>query len=313
MINLNSKIYVAGHSGLVGSAILRRLKLKGYKNIITKSRKELDLKNKEKVFQYLKKIKPDFIFIAAAKVGGIYANNNFKADFIYDNLSIQLNLIHGAFLSGVKDLIFLGSSCVYPRKCKQPIKEKYLLSGVLENTNDAYAIAKIAGIKMCESYNIQYGTNYKCLMPTNTFGPNDDYDDFNSHFFPALIKKVHLLKKKKLKQLTLWGNGQAKREVIFVDDLADACIYFMKKKTKSFLINIGTGKDYTIKKFAKIILKTILPNKKINIRYDISKPNGTPRKILDISLARKYGWYAKSNLQKSILLTYNDYLNKINL
>jgi GDP-L-fucose synthase len=313
MINLNSKIYVAGHSGLVGSAILRRLKLKGYKNIITKSRKELDLKNKEKVFQYLKKIKPDFIFIAAAKVGGIYANNNFKADFIYDNLSIQLNLIHGAFLSGVKDLIFLGSSCVYPRKCKQPIKEKYLLSGVLENTNDAYAIAKIAGIKMCESYNIQYGTNYKCLMPTNTFGPNDDYDDFNSHFFPALIKKVHLLKKKKLKQLTLWGNGQAKREVIFVDDLADACIYFMKKKTKSFLINIGTGKDYTIEKFAKIILKTILPNKKINIRYDISKPNGTPRKILDISLARKYGWYAKSNLQKSILLTYNDYLNKINL
>jgi GDP-L-fucose synthase len=188
-----------------------------------------------------------------------------------------------------------------------------LLSGVLENTNDAYAIAKIAGIKMCESYNIQYGTNYKCLMPTNTFGPNDDYDDFNSHFFPALIKKVHLLKKKKLKQLTLWGNGQAKREVIFVDDLADACIYFMKKKTKSFLINIGTGKDYTIEKFAKIILKTILPNKKINIRYDISKPNGTPRKILDISLARKYGWYAKSNLQKSILLTYNDYLNKINL
>jgi GDP-L-fucose synthase len=313
MINLNSKIYVAGHSGLVGSAILRRLKLKGYKNIITKSRKELDLKNKEKVFQYLKKIKPDFIFIAAAKVGGIYANSNFKADFIYDNLSIQLNLIHGAFLSGVKDLIFLGSSCVYPRKCKQPIKEKYLLSGVLENTNDAYAIAKIAGIKMCESYNIQYGTNYKCLMPTNTFGPNDDYDDFNSHFFPALIKKVHLLKKKKLKQLTLWGNGQAKREVIFVDDLADACIYFMKKKTKSFLINIGTGKDYTIEKFAKIILKTILPNKKINIRYDISKPNGTPRKILDISLARKYGWYAKSNLQKSILLTYNDYLNKINL
>ena len=312
MINLNSKIYVAGHSGLVGSAILRRLKLKGYKNIITKSRKELDLKNKEKVFQYLKKIKPDFIFIAAAKVGGIYANSNFKADFIYDNLSIQLNLIHGAFLSGVKDLIFLGSSCVYPRKCKQPIKEKYLLSGVLENTNDAYAIAKIAGIKMCESYNIQYGTNYKCLMPTNTFGPNDDYDDFNSHFFPALIKKVHLLKKKKLKQLTLWGNGQAKREVIFVDDLADACIYFMKKKTKSFLINIGTGKDYTIEKFAKIILKTILPNKKINIRYDISKPNGTPRKILDISLARKYGWYAKSNLQKSILLTYNDYLNKTN-
>ena len=313
MINLNSKIYVAGHSGLVGSAILRRLKLKGYKNIITKSRKELDLKNKEKVFQYLKKIKPDFIFIAAAKVGGIYANSKFKADFIYDNLSIQLNLIHGAFLSGVKDLIFLGSSCVYPRKCKQPIKEKYLLSGVLENTNDAYAIAKIAGIKMCESYNIQYGTNYKCLMPTNTFGPNDDYDDFNSHFFPALIKKVHLLKKKKLKQLTLWGNGQAKREVIFVDDLADACIYFMKKKTKSFLINIGTGKDYTIEKFAKIILKTILPNKKTNIRYDISKPNGTPRKILDISLARKYGWYAKSNLQKSILLTYNDYLNKINL
>tara|TARA_Y100001970_G_C14122855_1_gene797299 strand:- start:104 stop:1054 length:951 start_codon:yes stop_codon:yes gene_type:complete len=310
MIKLNSKIYIAGHTGLVGSAILRKLKQKGYKNIITISRKKLNLKDQNKVFNYIKKNKPDFIFIAAAKVGGIYSNSNFKADFIYDNLSIQLNLIQGAYMSGVKNLIFLGSSCVYPRMCKQPIKEEYLLSGKLEKTNDAYAIAKIAGIKMCESYNIQYGTNYRCLMPTNTFGPNDNYHGLNSHFFPALIKKVHQIKKKKLNNLTLWGNGKAKREVIFVDDIAEACIFFMKKKTKESLINIGSGKDYTIKKYAEIILKTIIPNKTIKIKYDLSKPNGTPRKLLSISLAKKYGWQAKMKLKESILFTYKSFLNK---
>ncbi len=230
MINQKSKIYVAGHNGLVGSAILRKLRLKGYKNLIFRSKKQLDLKNQKNVFNFLKKYKPKFIFIAAAKVGGIYSNNKYKAEYIFDNLSIQSNLIHSAYLCGIKNLIFLGSSCVYPRNCKQPIKEKYLLSGELEKTNDAYAIAKIAGIKMCESYNTQYKTNYKCLMPTNTFGPNDNYDDLNSHFFPALIKKVHKLKIRNQKKLTLWGNGKAKREVIYVDDIADACIYFMKKK-----------------------------------------------------------------------------------
>jgi len=310
MMKLTSKIYVAGHTGLVGSAIVRKLKSEGFKNIYTKTRKELDLKDQNKVFRYLKKIKPDFIFIAAAKVGGIFSNNNFKAEFIYDNLSIQLNIIHGAYSAGVKNLIFLGSSCVYPRMCKQPIKEKYLLSGSLEKTNDAYAIAKISGIKMCESYNEQYGTNYRCLMPTNTFGPNDDYDDLNSHFIPALIKKVHKIKIKNLKQLILWGNGKAKREAIYVDDIADACIFFMKKRTKEALINIGTGKDYSIQDYAKMILKTIIPKKKIKIKYDLTKPNGTPRKVLNVSLAKNYGWSAKFKLKDSLLLTYKNYRGK---
>jgi len=310
MINQKSKIYVAGHTGLVGSAILRKLKSKGYKNVIYRSRKQLDLKNQKNVFKFLKKHKPDFIFIAAAKVGGIYSNNKYRAEYIYDNLSIQSNLIHSAYLSGVKNLIFLGSSCVYPRNCKQPIKESYLLSGELEKTNDAYAIAKIAGIKMCESYNIQYKTNYKCLMPTNTFGANDNYNSLNSHFFPALIKKVHKLKINNKKELILWGNGLAKREVIYVDDIAEACIHFMNKRFKETLINIGTGKDYSITQFAKMILNLIVPRKKIRIRYDLSKPNGTPRKVLDVKLAKKYGWEAKNNLETAILETYHNFLTK---
>ena len=310
MISLNSKIYLAGHNGLVGSAILRKLKEKGYKKIFTLNRKKLDLKNQTKVLSFLKKNKPDFIFIAAAKVGGIYSNNKFKAEFIYENLTIQNNLIHSAYLSGVKNLIFLGSSCVYPRNCKQPIKEEYLLSGLLEPTNDAYAIAKIAGIKMCQSYNEQYKTNYICLMPTNTFGPNDNYHPLNSHFLPSLIRKIDLIKRKKNKYLNLWGNGKAKRELIYVDDLADACLYFMKKKTEHHLINIGTGKDYSINYFAKKILKILIPDRKIIIKYDKSKPNGTPRKVLNVSLAKKYGWKAKSNFKNSIIETYNSFKNK---
>ena len=212
MIKLNSKIYVAGHNGLVGSAIVRELKKNGYKNIITATKNKLNLIDQNKVLKFLKNKKPDFIFIAAAKVGGILANKKYKADFIYENISIQSNLIHGAYLCGIKNLIFLGSSCVYPRDCKQPIKESYLLTGKLENTNDAYAIAKIAGIKMCESYNEQYKTNYKCLMPTNTFGPNDNYTDLVSHFVPSLIKKIHKIKKNKDNKLILWGSGKHKRE-----------------------------------------------------------------------------------------------------
>ena len=308
MINKNSKIYVAGHNGLIGSAILRKLKDKGYTNIIYRSKKQLDLKSQAKVLNFLKKQKPNFIFIAAAKVGGIYANNKYKAEFIFDNLSIQSNLIHSAYLTGIKNLIFLGSSCVYPRNCKQPIKESYLLTGELEKTNDAYAIAKIAGIKMCESYNYQYKTNYKCLMPTNTFGPNDNYDSLNSHFFAALIKKSHQLKLNNKNELKLWGNGKAKREVIYVDDIADACIYFMKKKIKETVVNIGTGNDYTIKEYAKKILSQIIPNKKILIKYDLRKPNGTPRKVLDVSLAKKYGWYSKTKLNEAILKTYHNFL-----
>ena len=307
MISFNSKIYVAGHKGLVGSAIIRKLTDKGYKKIITAGRKKLDLTNQSKVFSFIKKHKPKFIFIAAAKVGGIYSNNKYKAEFIQENLSIQNNLIHSAYLSGVKNLIFLGSSCVYPRDCKQPIKEKYLLSGPLESTNDAYAIAKIAGIKMCQSYNEQYKTNYKCLMPTNTYGPNDNYHPLNSHFLPSLIRKVDLIKRKKSKYLYLWGNGKAKRELIYVDDLAEACLYFMNKKTKHHLINIGTGKDHQINYIAKQILKTLIPERKIIIKFDKSKPNGTPRKVLDISLAKKHGWKAKSNFINSILETYKSF------
>ena len=226
MINFNSKIYVAGHNGLVGSAILRRLRLKGFNNIIYRSKKQLDLKDQKKVFKFLKKNKPNFIFIAAAKVGGIYSNNKYRAEFIYENLLIQTNLIHSAYLCNIKNLIFLGSSCVYPKFCKQPIKENFLLSGLLETTNEPYAIAKIAGIKMCESYNLQYGTNYKCLMPTNTFGPNDKYDTLDSHFFPALLKKVYKLKINNKNSLQIWGNGKAKRELIYVDDVADAYIFY---------------------------------------------------------------------------------------
>ena len=312
MINLQSKIYVAGHKGLVGSAIVRQLKKEGYKKIIFADRSKLDLTNQLKVLKFLKKKKPDFIFIAAAKVGGIYSNNKYKAQFIYENLSIQSNLIHSAYLCGIKNLIFLGSSCVYPKKCKQPIKESYLLDGKLESTNDAYAVAKIAGIKMCQSYNEQYKTNYKCLMPTNTFGPNDNYHNLNSHFFPALIKKIHKLKKSKKKFLVLWGNGKAKREIIHVDDIAKACVYFMKRKTQHTLINIGTGKDYSIKYYANLILKLIIPNKKIVIKYDKLKPNGTPRKVLDVSLSKKYGWRYSMSLKDAIIKTYNSYLKEIN-
>lgn len=310
MINYNSKIFVAGHKGLVGSAILRKLKKKGYKKLIIVDKKILDLRDYKKVVKFLKNKKPNFIFIAAAKVGGIYYNLKYKADFITENLQIQNNLIHGAYKCGIKNLIFLGSSCVYPKYSKQPIKEDYLLTGKLEETNDAYAVAKIAGIKMCQSYNQQYKTNYKCLMPTNTFGPNDNYNEKNSHFFPALIRKVHELKLKNHKTITLWGNGKPKREVIYVDDLADACVFFMKKKTKHSLINIGTGKDYTIKYYLDLIVKIIIGKKKIKILYDTKKPNGVPRKVMDVSLAKKYGWSSKINLKKAIKITYESYLKE---
>ena len=312
MVNLKSKIYVAGHNGLVGSAIVRQLKKKGYKKIITANRSTLDLTNQTKVLKFLKKKKPQFIFIAAAKVGGVYSNNKYKGQYIYENITIQSNLIHSAYLCGIKNLIFLGSSCAYPRLCRQPIKEQYLLNGHLEKTNDSYAVAKIAGIKMCESYNAQYKTNYKTLMPTNTFGPNDNYDTLNSHFFPALIRKVHEIKTNKKKQLVLWGNGLAKREVIHVDDVADACVYFMNKKIKEPLINIGNGKIYSIKHYAKLILNILIPKNKIKIVFDLSKPNGTPRKVLNISLAKKYGWKPKIKLKEAILKTYYNYIKQKN-
>ena len=308
MITKNTKIFLAGHKGLVGSAILRRLNILGYKNILIVDKKKLDLINQKKVFLFLKRNRPQAIIIAAAKVGGINANNKYRANFIYENLAIQNNLIHSAFLNKIKNLIFLGSSCVYPKNSKQPIKEKYLLTGLLEHTNEPYAIAKIAGIKMCESYNIQYGTNYKCLMPSNTYGPNDNYNLENSHFFPALIRKVHDAKIKKANKIILWGTGKPKRELIYVDDVADACIFFLNKKTKQSLINIGTGKDIKIEQYAKSIMKFL--NIKINIHFDKTKPDGTPRKLLDTTIAKKYGWRPKISLKDGFFLTYADYLKK---
>jgi GDP-L-fucose synthase len=305
-MNYKSKIYVAGHNGLVGSSIVRRLKLKGYKNILTADRKNLDLTSQQKVFDFLKKKKPKIVIIAAAKVGGIYANNTYRADFIYENLAIQNNLIHGSFLNNIKNLLFLGSSCIYPRDSKQPIKEKYLLKGPLEFTNEPYAIAKIAGIKLCENYNFQYKTNYKCLMPTNVYGPGDNYDPKNSHVFAALIKKIYDAKIKNKKQIILWGDGTPKREFIYVDDLADACIHFMKIKTRESWINIGTGKDFTISQYAKIIMKYLKCN--LKIKFDNNKPNGSPRKLLDVSVAKKYGWTAKTHLQSGFIKTYQNFL-----
>jgi GDP-L-fucose synthase len=308
MINKNSKIFVTGHRGLVGSALLRRLNHFGYKNILTIDKKKLDLRNQKEVYNFFKKNKIDAVINAAGKVGGIYANNNYKADFIYDNLAIQNNVIHACYINKIKSLIFLGSSCIYPRNSKQPIKEKYLLTGVLEKTNEPYAIAKIAGIKMCESYNFQYNTNYKCLMPCNLYGPNDNYDFKTSHFFPALIAKVVDAKKKKKKKIILWGSGKPKRELMYTDDLADACIYFIKKKTKESLINVGTGFDMSILNYAKFILKKM--NLKCKIVLDKSKSDGTPRKIIDSSIAKRYGWFPKIDLNTGFDLTLKNYFLK---
>ena len=291
---------------MVGSAVVRKLKKFGYQNIITKNKIQLDLTNQKKVENFFKKNRFDAVINAAAKVGGINANNKLRAEFIYTNLQIQNNIIKSCYDFKVKNLIFLGSTCVYPRDCKQPIKEKYLLTGSLEKTNEPYAIAKIAGIKLCESFNLQFGTNYKCLMPTNLYGPNDNYDLFSSHFFPALIRKIHNAKSKKLKSIKIWGSGKPKREMMFVDDLADACIFFLKKKTKEYLINIGSGCEKSILQYAKILSKVIY--KDIKIINDYTKPDGTPRKKVNFSIAKKYGWKPKTSLEKGIKITYDNFL-----
>ena len=309
-LSKNSKIFLAGHNGMVGSSILRYLKKKNYRNIIIRNRKQLDLLNQEKTEKFFKKVKPDFVIIAAAKVGGILSNDIFKGEYIYQNLTIQTNLIHSSFKVGVKKLIFLGSSCIYPKLSKQPIKEDYLLSGKLEPTNDAYAIAKIAGIKMCEAYNKQYKLNYICLMPTNLYGPGDNYDLKNSHFFPALLSKIYNAKKYNKKNIVLWGNGKSKRELLYVDDLARACEFFLKKNTKHTLINIGSGVEKSIKDFAKFIM--VKMKVKLKINFDLSKPNGTPRKKLNTSLARSYGWKPKIDLNEGFNYVFKDFLkNKI--
>ena len=292
MINKKDKIFVAGHNGLVGSAIVRKLKEKKFKNIIVIPRKYLNLFNQKNVENFFKKTKPKNVIIAAAKVGGIKTNNEKVAEFIYENIQIQTNLIHCAFKYKVKNLIFLGSSCIYPKFSKQPIKEKYLLTSELEKTNEPYAIAKISGVKMCEYYNKQYNTNFKSLIPTNTFGPNDNYNLVTSHFLPALIRKIYEAKINKKSHVELWGDKKTKRELIYVDDLAEASIYFLFKKSKKNLINIGTKKDFIIEYYAKQIMQIL--GIKLKINYIQKNLKGTPRKILDCTVANNLGWRPKS-------------------
>lgn len=315
----NSKIYIAGHRGLVGSSIIRNLAKKGYTNIITRTHDQLNLLDQIKVGRFFQNEKPEFVFLAAAKVGGILANNNFPAQFIYENLQIQNNIIHNSYLAGVKKLLFLGSSCIYPKNCPQPIKENYLLTGLLEPTNEPYAIAKIAGIKMCQSYNRQYGTNFIAVMPTNLYGPGDNFDLNSSHVIPALINKFHIAKTNNSKEVIVWGTGKAKREFLHVDDMSDGCIFLMKNfeptaeqnKTGEIFLNLGSGKDLSIKELAELIKK--ITNFKGKITWDKSKPDGTPRKLLDVSNMKKMGWTNKISLELGIKNTYAWYLNNLNV
>jgi len=308
MINKNSKIFIAGHNGMIGSAIIRKLKELKYKKIYFQNKKQLDLRNQNKVYKYINNIKPDAVILAAAKVGGIKANNTFRGEFIFDNLSIQNNVIDASYKNGVKNLIFLGSSCIYPKNSKQPIKESYLLSNYLEKTNEPYAIAKIAGVNLCESYNIQYNVNYKCLIPCNAYGMNDNYDLNSSHFLPALIRKIIDAINNDKYYIKIWGSGKTLREVIYSDDIADACIFFLKKKTKESLINIGTDIEKSITEYAKFIMKHLGVN--LKIIYEKKTLDGTFRKLLDVSLAKKYGWKYKTNLDEGLSNTINDYLQK---
>ena len=311
MIKKNDKIFVAGHNGLVGSAVIKKLKENHFTNIITAKRNKLDLFNQIKVNNFLRKYKPKMVILVAAKVGGIKANNKYRADFIRENLQIQLNVIHSCHINNINNLIFLGSSCVYPKKSKIPIKEEYLLSGKLEVTNEPYAIAKIAGIKMCESYNNQYNRNYISLMPTNTFGPGDNYNLENSHFIPAILRKLYQAKISKKKYIILWGTGKPKREIIYVEDLANAIIYFINKKTTHSLINIGTSKEYSVKQIADKIVKILDLN--IKIKFDNnSKYDGTKSKVLDTNIAKNYGWKPKISFEEAIIKTYKDLVKNFN-
>jgi GDP-L-fucose synthase len=298
----NAKIFVTGHRGMVGSALVRRLQSGGYGQVITRSRAELDLLDQRAVHAFLAAEQPDYIFIAAAKVGGINANNIYRADFIYENLQIESNLIHGAHRAGVQRLMFLGSSCIYPRDCPQPIREDYLLTGPLEPTNEPYAIAKIAGIKLCEAYNQQYGRQYISAMPTNLYGPNDNYDLANSHVLPALIRKAHEARLRQDTEYVVWGTGKPKREFLYVDDLADACVYLMERGYDGPLVNIGTGEDVTIRELAEAVMSVVGFDGRIV--YDSSKPDGTPRKLLDVSRLNALGWTARTGLMDGIRLAY---------
>ena len=306
-MDTNSKIYVAGHRGLVGSAIVRALQNKGFTNITTRTHADLDLTNQAAVKSFFEKEKPEFVFLAAAKVGGIHANNAYPADFIYINLQIQNNVIHNSYLSGVKKLCFLGSSCIYPKFAPQPMKEEYLLDGKLEPTNEPYAIAKIAGIKMCQSYNRQYGTNFISVMPTNLYGPNDNFDPENSHVLAALVRKFVEAKRSNAPSVTVWGSGKPRREFLHVDDMADACLFLMENYNDGEIVNIGTGEDFSIKELAELIAKEVDYNGEIE--FDRSKPDGMPRKLLDVSKINTLGWEAKIDVSEGVKAVIDWYEN----
>ena len=307
------KVYIAGHKGLVGSSIDRVLTKNGYTNIIRKTHSELDLRNREEVFNFFKKEKPDWVFLSAAKVGGIYANNTYPVDFLLYNLQIQNNIIEASYENNVEKLMFLGSSCIYPKECPQPIKEEYLLSGYLESTNRPYALAKIAGIELCDAYNRQYNTNYIAVMPCNLYGINDNYHEENAHVIPMLIRRFHEAKINNLKETVIWGSGTPLREFMFSDDLAEACLYLMENKNADDIgkfINIGSGKEVTIKQLAELIKKVI--GFEGEIKLDSSKPDGTMRKLLDVSKINSLGWKYKTELEDGLKIAYNDFLNNYN-
>jgi GDP-L-fucose synthase len=307
-MNKEAKIYIAGHRGMVGSAIQRRLTALGYEKIITMSSAELDLRIQERVNEFFEVELPDYVFLAAAKVGGILANNTYRADFIYENIMIQSNVIHSAYATGVKKLMFLGSSCIYPKMAPQPLKEEYLLTGLLEPTNEPYAIAKIAGIKMCDAYRSQYGCDFISVMPTNLYGPNDNYDLQNAHVLPSLIRKFHEAKLNNASEVNIWGSGTPKREFLHADDLAEACIYLMNTYSDAGLVNIGTGEDISISDLARLIQKVV--GYEGAIVYDASKPDGTPRKLMDVSKLTGLGWKFSISLEKGLELVYKEYQSR---
>ncbi len=309
-MNKNAKIYIAGHNGMVGSAILRRLKAAGFENFVLRSSRELDLRNQAEVHDFFHREKPDYVFLAAAKVGGIVANNTYRAEFLYDNLMIESNVIHSAWQHSVEKLLFLGSSCIYPKLAPQPLKEEYLLTGLLEPTNEPYAIAKIAGIKLCDAYRAQYGCNFISVMPTNLYGPNDNYHPENSHVLPALIRKFHEAKRDGAPFVTLWGTGAPLREFLHVDDLADACFFLMQHYDEPGFVNIGIGEDLPLLELARLVQRIV--GYTGEIRHDLSKPDGTPRKLMDVSKLTGLGWKAKIGLEEGVKGVYEAYiLNRI--
>jgi GDP-L-fucose synthase len=301
-MNRDAKIYVSGHRGMVGSALVRRLEIGGYGRIITRTHAELDLTNQRAVHDFMQAERPDYVFIAAAKVGGIHANNTLRADFLYENLMIEANLIEGAHRAGVQRLMFLASSCIYPRDCPQPIQEEHLLTGPLESTNEPYAIAKIAGIKLAENYNRQYGRQYVSVMPTNLYGPNDNYDLTSSHVLPALLRKAHEAKQRGNEALVVWGSGRPRREFLYVDDMADACVFLMQSGYEGPLLNVGYGSDVTIAELARTVMRVVGFDGRIE--FDASKPDGTPRKLLDVSRMAALGWTARTSLNDGIAAAY---------